>query len=245
MTEDFTGTPNPSDPRGLTSADIYNREFHRVMFGGYDMREVDEYLARVADAFESMAQQLQTFRERDREQRNQIEAFHEMEESLRSALVTSQKFTENLMEAAKREAEALIEQAHLTKARAQFEAARLPAEMAEDVRRLQEQRDRLRAELLAILDTHTNLLNTTPLAERRVGIQAPKTPGEAAKQLRERPVPAPQAPAPSTPAAPPASGSFTMTGNAAMSFMPPIPPPESLENMIPPELPSPDEDLTF
>ncbi len=168
MTEDSVHANGPGGGvRGLTAADIYHREFKRVLFGGFAMREVDEFLERVCDTFEALTARLQALEERDREQGEQLEAFRQMEDTLRNTLVTSQKFGENIVEAAKREADALVEEARMLKARAQFEAAKLPVEIAEDIRKLQEQRARLRTELLSILETHKSLLSTLASAEER------------------------------------------------------------------------------
>lgn len=174
MTDDMPISPPHTDARGLTPADIYHKEFKRAVVGGYDMRQVDEFLTRVGDAFDALVLQVQLLKERDHEQREQLQAFREMEETLRNTLVTSQKFSENITETAKREADALIEEAHLIKARAQFEAGRLPAEMAEDVRQLKERRERLRLDMLSVLDTHRNLLNTMTPAEDRIAEETPK-----------------------------------------------------------------------
>lgn len=187
MTEEVPMSSSRGDVRGLTSADIYHWEFKRALVGGYDMRQVDQFLTRVADAFDGMVRQLELVRERDQEQREQLAMYREMEDTLRNTLVTSQRFSENIVDAAKREADSLVEEAHLVKARAQFEASKLPAEIAEDVKRLREERARLRSELLAILDTHRNLINNLIPAEERVAEQAPKTevetPGTAGEEL--------------------------------------------------------------
>ena len=163
MTEDQP--PLPETARDVTAADIYHREFKRVLTGGYSVHEVDEFLERVGDAFSALTGRLELLEDRDREQREQLEAFRRSEDTLRSALVASQKFNENILDAAKREANALREEAQLIKTRAEHEAARLPAEVAAEVDRLQKLRRRLRDDLLATLNTHRNLLESIPQAE--------------------------------------------------------------------------------
>ena len=156
----------------LTAADIYHREFKRVLTGGYSVREVDEFLERTGGAFDRLASRLEALEARSQEQRERLDAFRRSEDTLRSALVAAQKFNENILDAARREADALREQARLNKAQADLEAARLPAETAADVERLREQRSRLHTDLLTTLETHRNLLCGLTTAEERLAEEA-------------------------------------------------------------------------
>jgi len=143
----------------LAPSDLYNKEFRRVVFGGYDPAEVDAFLERVADALEPLIRQVRDLKQQQEEHRATIDEYRQMEATLRSALVTSQKFGENLVESARREAEHLVAAARIEKDRLELDAAKLPDELAKEVRRLQEQRDRLRADILAILEAHRALLD--------------------------------------------------------------------------------------
>jgi len=153
------------EEHAMTPSEVCNRRFRRVAMGGYDVHEVDAYLQRVADALERLINQVKQLKERIQEQSVQLDRFREMEAALRSALASSQKFAQDIVDAAKREADALIEQARLEKARARHEALQLPDSLAGDIRRLKGQRERLRAELLAVLEAHKCLLDQLPLKE--------------------------------------------------------------------------------
>lgn len=168
MTEDTAHEAGHGGVRGLTPADIFHREFRKVLVGGYDTGEVDDFLERVGSTLESLIARIEMIEERDRDQREQLAAYRLMEQTLQDTLTTSQKFSGDILDAAKREADSLREEARLIRARAQFEASRLPIEIREDMKRLQEQRARLRAEMTAILDTHRNLLNKLIPAEERL-----------------------------------------------------------------------------
>lgn len=194
----------------LTPSDLYDHEFKRVTVGGYKPDDVDEFLERVADVMEALIVQARQLKEHNEEQRRQLEEYRQMEQSLRSALVSSQAFSENVLEAARREAQALVEEARVKKEEAQLLAARAPEKLAHEIRVLKQQRDRLRIELLAILETHRRLLEslipeetmTTPSGffegapgESQAGLQVeqPETPSipaeEAAEPTPEPPVP--------------------------------------------------------
>jgi cell division initiation protein len=142
----------------LTPSDLYGKVFKRAMMGGYDARDVDEFIERIADVLEQLLRQTQELKTQNEEYRKQVDEFREIESTLRNALVTSQKFGESAIEAARREASLILEEARIERKRVENEAAELPARIAAEVRGLVEQREHLRAELSAILATHQTLL---------------------------------------------------------------------------------------
>ncbi|HUW62848.1 MAG TPA: DivIVA domain-containing protein [Candidatus Bathyarchaeia archaeon] len=144
--------------RVLSPSDVLNYEFSRSLVGGYSANEVDGFLARVADVLENLIQQIRGLKAQLAEQNDELDEHQQMQETLRDALVTSQKFGENLIESAKREASLLIEAARLEKSRIDTENARLPVLLAQEITHLQDQRDRLRADIRAILASHEALL---------------------------------------------------------------------------------------
>ncbi len=149
----------------IAPSDLYNTDFRRVVFGGYDRNEVDAFLERVGDVFEDLIKQTRELRERQTQQKEQLDTFREMETSLRDALITSQRFGEHLTENAQREADALLAEAQLQKTRAELEAKELRLVLQEEIGALQAERNRLRADLASVLDTHRDLLKQLPTAE--------------------------------------------------------------------------------
>jgi cell division initiation protein len=184
MTEDTSEPERALDVRAVTSAYIYDREFKRSFLGGYVTREVDEFLVRVGDAFEAMAAKVRVLEEQLREQREQLDAYQRSEETLRNALVAAQKFSQDMVDAAKREAAALVEEARLVKERASSEAARLAADIIRDTDKLERQRTLLLTELRTILETHLSLLNSLTPDRDRVS-PAPGRASPAARPVAE------------------------------------------------------------
>jgi cell division initiation protein len=156
--------------RVLSPSDVLNCEFSRSILGGYSANDVDSFLARVADVLETLIQQIRDLKAQLAEQKEELDEHRQMEETLRNALVTSQKFGENLIESAKREASLLIEAARLEKSRIDSENARLPVILAREITHLQDQRDRLRADIRAILAAHEALLENGGRPEQPPGI---------------------------------------------------------------------------
>ncbi|MBI4560193.1 MAG: DivIVA domain-containing protein [Candidatus Hydrogenedentes bacterium] len=142
----------------LTPSDLYNKRFKRSLLLGYDTLEVNAFLERVADTLEGLIVQVRTLKERRDDLEQRLEEYRQMEATLRSALISSQKFGDDIIETAKREAQAIIEQARLLRMQAELESAKIPEALARDIQALERQRARLRQELLSILQAHSQLL---------------------------------------------------------------------------------------
>lgn len=155
------------DEAVLTPSDMYSQEFGRAAVGGYKPKEVDAFLERVADVVERLNQRVVQLKGQQEESRR-------MEETLRNALVTSQQLGENIIDSAKREADAIIAAAKAQKERATLEADKLPQSLGLEIVRLREQRDRLRGEIQAILAAHAELLAAQPPREETEHVETPE-----------------------------------------------------------------------
>ncbi len=149
----------------LSPSDLLNADLKTVIIGGYDKAEVDALLDRTADALERSMNEARRLRQQTDELREQLQQYQEMETTLRNALISSQKISETLVGSARAQADALVEEARLAKARARFQMEELPAALRGEIRTLKAERDRLRADLTAVLKTHESLLAGLPRAE--------------------------------------------------------------------------------
>ena len=144
----------------LSPSDLLNQQFKRAGFGGYKRRQVDEFIERVADVLEGLIVQVRQLKEKNDEQRRTISEFEDIEAALRNTLLTSQHHGDQMLDAAKREAHVIVEEAKLKRAQAQADATKLPTHLARDIHLLEQQRSRLRVELMAILETHRKLIDS-------------------------------------------------------------------------------------
>lgn len=149
----------------VTPSDLYHAEFKTAVMGGYDKREVDAFLERVGDVFEALLNEIRELKEDIEEQRERITSSREMESTLRNALASAQKFHEDTLDNARREADAIREQARITLARARQQARDLPTHLQHEIAHLKKERDQLRGDLGAILRTHHALVQNIPKAE--------------------------------------------------------------------------------
>jgi cell division initiation protein len=101
----------------LTPSEISNAIFRIALVGGYKKREVEIYLDSVADTIETLIAENRSLKE-------ELETHRKMETSLRAALFSTQKLSENVLDSAKREADALVKEARVKAERILLEAER-------------------------------------------------------------------------------------------------------------------------
>lgn len=121
-----------------------NSIFRRALLGGYKTQDVDHYVERAADVLESLIAE-------NRDYKVRIDEMEQAERAMRTALSGALKFSENIADAAKREATSLVQST------AGDDAETLS--LAQEIEVIRAQRNRLAAELNATLDSHIRLLD--------------------------------------------------------------------------------------
>jgi len=162
----------------ITPSELCNAELRHAMFGGYATAEVDELLERVANVMESLIQETRRLKDEAAALKDEIEQHHQMETTLRNALVSSQKFAEDIGDAARRQADALIEEARVEQQRILAEDTALPEKLRREIETMRSQRDRLKADLAGVIETHRRLLESLekedePVEVERAGQEMP------------------------------------------------------------------------
>lgn len=98
---------------GLSPLDIHNKEFPRKALRGYDPDAVDEFLDEVIREFEQLIKENSHLRQQVEEAQQRLEQYRKLEETLQKTLVAAQEAAEEMKANAKREAELILQQAHL------------------------------------------------------------------------------------------------------------------------------------
>lgn len=150
---------------GLTPSELVNSLIKTNIFGGYSKTQVDRLLERAADVLEALLQENQELHHKSEDLEKSLERHKESEESMRVALTSAQKMGENMVTSAKLQADALLEEARVARARALFKMEKLPDALHVEIRRLTEARERLRDDLAALLQAHKELVERIPRAE--------------------------------------------------------------------------------
>ena len=94
----------------LKPMDIHNKEFKKSM-RGYDMEEVDEFLDEIIVDFEKMQRELDVLKTQLSNYSENMNSYREKEISLNNALVSAQRFADELKQDAEQKAPEIISQA--------------------------------------------------------------------------------------------------------------------------------------
>jgi cell division initiation protein len=149
----------------ISALDIRQQQFTKRMFRGLDAQEVDAFLEDVAEDYESVVKENALLKEQLAALEERSRNITEHERTLQDTLVTTHRLTEEMKQAAKREAEMIVRDAELRGEKAaeaaRSEETRLRHELA-SLRRLRQQ---LVEELRGTLARYDRLLNSEPGAE--------------------------------------------------------------------------------
>ena len=96
----------------ITPMDIEQQEFTRS-FRGYNEEEVDDFLDKIVKDYEELINENVRLNEEVEKMQEKLKEFGEIEESLRSALLNTQKSAEEMKGRVEKEAKVIIEKAEM------------------------------------------------------------------------------------------------------------------------------------
>lgn len=143
----------------MTPLDIQNHRFER-RFSGYDCSEVVAFLCLVAEDYESLLRENEAQRERLLQLQSRVEELVTDEKLLKQTLLSAHSMTEDLKEAAAREAELLVSEAEVKAEKILDASHRRAARLAEEIREMRGLRSRLATALRSAIDTHLALIES-------------------------------------------------------------------------------------
>ncbi len=141
----------------LTPLEVDRRQFQRV-FRGCDPEEVHAFLDLVSREIEELGRENQQVREELRRRDALVAEYREHEARLRDALVSASRVTEEMRDAARRDADLVRAEAELAARRIVAQAEERVVRLSDEVQALRLQRARLLAELTGIIDGHRRIL---------------------------------------------------------------------------------------
>jgi cell division initiation protein len=149
----------------ISALDIRQQQFTRRAFRGLDAQEVEAFLEDVAEDYESVVKENALLKEQLAALEERSRNITEHERTLQDTLVTTHRLTEEMKQAAKREAEMIVRDAELRGEKAaeavRSEETRLRQELAA-LRRLRQQ---MVDDLRGTLARYDRLLSAEPTAE--------------------------------------------------------------------------------
>ena len=141
----------------ITPLDISQKQFRRV-FRGLDPEEVEAFLALVALEFEGLVKDVLALREDNHRKAEDIAEFRSRERALQETLVTAQKASEEIREAARKEAEITLSDAELQAEKIVQGAHARFLRIVDDINELKRQRVQFEAAIRSHVESHVKLL---------------------------------------------------------------------------------------
>ena len=141
----------------LTPLDIQQQQF-RVRFRGFDIREVDRFIEKVAEAFTAMQSDNKSLREEIRRLKLETQGYKEREETFKRAMLNSQKVLEQMKENARKSAEVIIADAEVKAEKVLNRAHNRFSQLHEDITELKRQRMQIEVQIRSVIEVHSKLL---------------------------------------------------------------------------------------
>jgi cell division initiation protein len=153
----------------ITLQDIQQQQF-RVRFRGFDVREVDGFLERVADVFKTLSAENANQQEALKRLEREIQEYKDREKTFKEAMINAQKGLDDMRQNAEKEAELIVAEAEMKAEKVLSTAHNRLTQLHEDISELKRQRMQLEVELGTILEAHRKLLDmsTEAMGEEEV-----------------------------------------------------------------------------
>ncbi len=154
----------------ITPLDITQKQFRRV-FRGLDPEEVEAFLSLVAVEFEALVKDNGTLRDDNQRKAEDVAEFKSRERALQETLVTAQKASEEIREAARKEAEITLADAELQAEKIVQAAHTRFLRIVDDINELKRQRVQFEANVRTLVESHVKLLDAFREPAREEAVQ--------------------------------------------------------------------------
>ena len=96
----------------LTPIDIHNRQLKPAKIGGYDKKDIDDFMEEIIASYEELYNENRVLKEKITSLSEGIQYYKKMEGTLQKALVLAEKTSSETQEAAKSQADSVITEAY-------------------------------------------------------------------------------------------------------------------------------------
>ena len=142
----------------ISPLDVRQQQFTVRMFRGFDPQEVDAFLEDVAEDYESVLKENALLKEQLEALEERVRGMVEREKTLHETLITAQRLTEEMKEAARRDAALHVRDAELRGEKV-LEAVRgEEARIRGDITALRRSRRQLIEQLRGIIETYHRMV---------------------------------------------------------------------------------------
>ncbi|MBI2528104.1 MAG: DivIVA domain-containing protein [Candidatus Rokubacteria bacterium] len=160
----------------ISPMDIRQQQFTMKMFRGFDVQEVDTFLEDVAQDYEALVRENTLLKEQLQVLEERTRGLEEREKVLQETLVTTQRLTEEMKEAARREAALVVREAEAAGEKLLQQARVQEGMIRNEIMQLKRHRLQLAEGLRSTLEMYQRLV----AQELRSGPSEEAAPGGAA-----------------------------------------------------------------
>ena len=145
---------------GVTPLVVKQKEFS-TRFRGFDVQEVDTFLEDVGRELESQDQTIATLKQERHRLELENQGYRKREDSMKNAMIQSQKVLDQMKENAKKSAELIIANAEVEAEKILNRTHKRLSQLHSDIMELKRQRIQLEMQISSVLESHTKLLEMT------------------------------------------------------------------------------------
>ena len=145
---------------GVTPLVVKQKEFS-TRFRGFDVQEVDAFLEDIARELESQDQAIEVLSQEKHRLDLENQGYRKRENSMKNAMIQSQKVLDQMKENAKKSAEIVIANAEVEAERILNRTHKRLSQLHSDIMELKRQRIQLEMQISAVLESHSKMIEMT------------------------------------------------------------------------------------
>jgi cell division initiation protein len=145
---------------GVTPLVIKQKEFS-TRFRGFDVQEVDAFLEEVARELESQEAAMEKLRQEHHRLNLENQGYRKREESMKNAMIQSQKVLDQMKDSAEKSAQVTIANAEVEAEKILNRAHKRLSQLHSDITELKRQRIQLEMQISSVLESHSKMLEMT------------------------------------------------------------------------------------
>lgn len=145
---------------GVTPLVVRQKEF-TTRFRGFDVQEVDTFLEDIARELESQETAVKTLTQENHRLDLENQGYKKREDSMKNAMIQSQKVLDQMKDNAKKSAEVVIANAEVEAEKILNRAHKRLSQLHSDIMELKRQRIQLEMQIGSVLESHSKLLEMT------------------------------------------------------------------------------------
>ena len=145
---------------GITPLVVKQKEF-MTRFRGFDVQEVDYFLEDVAKELDSLNHSIQNLHEENHRLNLENQGYRKRENSMKNAMIQSQKVLDQMKENAKKSSQVIIANAEVEAEKMLNRAHKRLSQLHSDIIELKRQRIQLEMQISAVLESHSKMLEMT------------------------------------------------------------------------------------